>query len=285
MNRHHRAFSLIELLAAISIVCLLLSVLLPALGRAKATAQEARSMSGLRQMMIGYTMYQHDHHGHVLLGYTPPTLGGRPVTVLGPDGRTYTIPVAERYPWRLAPYVSDVWEILHSHTEVPPLPRAEDSDSEALLKAYALSINPTYGLNTCYVGGSNGVWQGFVPQGGDYAPNTGKHVVFRDAEVRRPSDLIVFVDSKARNASTFTNPDAGLHFVTPPRARGHKWRAAGDAFEIVAPFGQLVSLPEGRYSNAAVTGFFDAHVSLMRPAELDDMRHWANWAQTPDYDF
>lgn len=277
------AFSLVELIVVIALVALLLALLMPALGRSKDLARQTRAASGMRQMMIGYTAYQVDFRGKVVWGYTPSSIGGVAVTITATDGRTYGLPIADRYPWRLAPYISGIWSILHHHQPAtPPLPRSDDTLSEAMLKAYALSITPSFGINSAYVGGHEGPWQGFVVKDGQSVPNVGQHVVFSAAEVRRPSGLLVFSESQARHAP-FSDPQEGMHFVTPPRAKGHRWHAAGDSIQTLMP-GVLTGVPLGRYGRAAVTGFFDGHVSALPPATLEDMRLWANHADAPDAD-
>ncbi|QDU71514.1 type II secretion system protein [Mucisphaera calidilacus] len=59
--RRHNAFTLIELLVVISIIALLIGILLPALGAARATAVNMRCSSNFRQMGIGNITYAHDH--------------------------------------------------------------------------------------------------------------------------------------------------------------------------------------------------------------------------------
>ena len=58
-------FTLIELLVVISIIALLVAILLPALQKARQTAQMAVCGSQLRQMAIGLTMYANDFDGYL----------------------------------------------------------------------------------------------------------------------------------------------------------------------------------------------------------------------------
>ncbi|MHC4556238.1 MAG: type II secretion system protein [Planctomycetota bacterium] len=89
MKKRRNAFTLIELLVVISIIALLLSILLPALGKIKEGARSISCRSNLRQLSMALTLYEQDYDC-------------KPISVRSSD------PDPPRY-WcsKIAPYMSD----------------------------------------------------------------------------------------------------------------------------------------------------------------------------------
>jgi len=76
--KRRAAFTLVELLVVIGIIALLISILLPALNRARGQAKQLLCLSNLRQIGTAMAMHANEHHNHYPLAgqtYSNPKTG------------------------------------------------------------------------------------------------------------------------------------------------------------------------------------------------------------------
>jgi prepilin-type N-terminal cleavage/methylation domain-containing protein/prepilin-type processing-associated H-X9-DG protein len=201
-SRHCRtAFTLIELLVVIAIIAILASLLLPALGKAKAQALRVKCTGNLKQLALTWRLYQDDNNGRMPvnawgngsgLQWVEGSLHG------STPGFTTTPPLVDPKRASFARY----------------LPGAAIYRCPAERTAYKQGTRlvpklRSYSLSECLNGGSDpGIPTPMVPGGVIYR---------RESEVVQPVNVLVFVEVEPVSAcyNVFRVPDGAAPFQGP----------------------------------------------------------------------
>lgn len=172
------SFTLIELLVVVTIIALLVSMLLPAVAKARATAQVATCKNNQAQVLKAYMLAVEDGKGKA-------RFPGENV----PPGRT----LIYNNPW---------WaDVIKPYCAVPTGQRNKSLDCPSDEKGNNLSQNDT---NLSYGYNMNGLGAGFA---GGSVDNIG--------EIKHPSLMIGFADSAGDDQGTWKSVISGSYLTNP----------------------------------------------------------------------
>lgn len=271
-----RGMTLVEMLVVIAVVGVLVGLVLPVLSEVSSSGRKTNEMSAGRQLMLAYTNYANVNRDAVLpgvkSGLNAHDAGGRAIADV-------TIPIAAaRYPWRLAPYLDYTFRGLYKNGQERVLEEIENLEDESY-SIYFRSLAPSLGLNATWVGGN----QDELGFNRSFLDVFGRFYVTRMSEVERPDRLLVFASARGLDPlDDATGVVEGYYEVRSPRlnvVEGMRWPETFDAGDRPRDFGYV----SPRYAGAAVVAFMDGHVDTFGQDKLEDMRHWANRAETIDY--
>jgi prepilin-type N-terminal cleavage/methylation domain-containing protein len=286
LSLRKRAFTLIELLVVIAVIAVLIGLLLPVLGKARAVGRQTTELAAGQQMMLAFHVYANENRDNVLPGYPTASMVNSKIQVFNDVGERLYNEEAQRYPYRLAPQVNYDFRGLYPNPKLLREIREnpEEYSSYGVTYDYMVTLFPSLGMNVAFVGGSErfGAFDPFFQRA------FGRQHIARLDQSVRPSQLITFASARGNppaEISVFRNLD-GFFRVEPPffaSNQGRRWATAYDAATTdPGPNSGFISL---RHGNKAVAAQLDGHGSLLSWDEVQDMRRWADQATKADWVF
>ncbi|HVU07498.1 MAG TPA: type II secretion system protein [Verrucomicrobiae bacterium] len=271
-----KGFTLIELLVVIAIIAILTAMLLPALAAAKNKAHMVEEISAGRQLMLGIQMYANDFNDAVFVGYD-----NHATIPLDSWGQPVGAPEYWRYPWRLAPYMSGSIPLLYSGVNQAYLKQlqASDTDPTHFNYVYIVSLCPSLGMNSIFVGGDS-QYATASQMNAQWGSQT---TLTKMSGAVHPSDLTVFMSARGSpsgaDPSLTPNIQQGWFRVTPPYEQTRQWAANYSPSLSPTDWGYVAP----RFNNHAVAALLDGHCENFSLEQMQDMRHWCNRATAPDW--
>lgn len=226
-------------------------------------------------------MYSDANSGWVPAGFPTPRMvtDGKVVARNHNEDRVYGL-AAQRYPWRLLPFLDYELGILYRDRD------AIQETLEGVSYEYAVSVAPSLGLNQAFVGGSSDA----DGTGYAYLDNPRREGILRKAwgpnwfvkratDVRRASDLIVFASASGSSFIDGLELD-GYYRVTPPNFLDRRWATEHPTRNSPASDTGNVTF---RHLNKAVASMVDGHAETLDWLQMQDMRRWAPQANAEDW--
>ncbi len=226
-----------ELLIVIAVIAVLIGIIAVSIGGVRAAATRTNSLSALRQMAVGYSLYTQDNNGRLLPGYLDVGLLNDPqyfesLRISLGGGSELADEDKQSYVWRLAPYVDDTWQTFFEEADAGAMARFTAEYQRMVTPGAThtpglISELPSFGLNSIFVGGDS--VHGGVGSANPWNGTDPEKAATRLTHVVNPTKLIVF-------APTAIAATAGGDVYANEWPTGVTWPDWIGSCELRAPF-------------------------------------------------
>lgn len=235
-----KGFTLVELLVVIGIIALLAGMLLPVLGRARASANSVRCASSLRQIGSAIHMYTQSHKGRLPLAYWS---GDGDVVPRGAPGNGAT-----DWAHLILPYLKSKASTTYDTSQPGPIwaiYRDVDTISgQTASPTFDPEKTQTYGVHPVLFRFAPGRVNADLSYTGGAIPAAGSSddglVPYKLSQIKRSSEIIMVIDSVQWGDTLGTNSwtaDADIWLIQGDTTSWcHQWATLGKANEPNFPF-------------------------------------------------
>ncbi len=282
-----RGFTLVELLAVVSIILVIVALVLVAMRAVANSARQTDSMNSVRQLAVAHSNYSIDHDGVIIPGFLNTTkLNDLDIDANAPSGVKVSAAAARTWVWRLSPYFSDGWEMLYRDFRDSSM--VEKLNQQLLASdALPISTGPAFGLNTIFIGGDSDRGGDDVTDRSPWGSLASETIAAtRVSRVKRPSQLILFTASTDANAVTANAPQIGEYEARAPFLVDPQWSlGASNTMVQETTLETPAGLPIARFGDQNLPlSYMDGSSGIVPLSSISvDMRMWAPFAEFADY--